>query len=158
MPRARVGSARGRPTQLRVLAGERKARVNDDEPVPEDGIPECPTDDPKVREVWDYTVRQLKAMRVITMADRDSLHVYCQAVVLHEMAAEQLREGGLFLNTPKGPIRNAATLVMKEAAIVIRQMAHSFGMTPQARSAIKVGDQRPGDDNSAKSAARLLSS
>lgn len=158
MPRAHVGSARGRPTQLRVLAGERKARVNDDEPVPEDGIPECPSSDPKVRAVWDYTVRQLRAMRVITMADRDSLHVYCQAVVMHDAAAEELLEGGLFLNTPKGPLRNPATLVMKEAAMVIRQMAHSFGMTPQARSAIKVGDQKPGDGDTGKSAARLLSS
>lgn len=156
MPKARVGSARGRPTALKLLAGERPARVNDDEPVPEDGIPQCPSDDPKVREVWDYTIRQLRVMRIVTMADRDSLHVYCQAVVMHDEAARLLRDQGLFLNTPKGPMRNAATMVMKEAAMVIRQMAHSFGMTPQARSAIKVGDQKPGDGE-VKTAARLLS-
>lgn len=155
MPKARVGSARGRPTALKLLAGE-KERINDDEPVPEDGIPQCPSDDPRVREVWDYTVRQLKAMRVITMADRDCLHVYCQAVVMHDEAARQLHDEGMFLNTPKGPMRNAATMVMKECAQTIRQMAHSFGMTPQARSAIKVGDQRPGDAE-VKTAARLLS-
>lgn len=156
--KARVGSSRGRPTNLKVLAGERSSRINDDEPVPEDGIPECPSGDPKVRAVWDYTVRQLKAMRVLTMADRDSLHVYCQAVVMHDEAAEQLRAEGMFLNTPKGPMRNAATMVMKECAQTIRQMAHSFGMTPQARSAIKVGDQKPGGASEPKSAARLLSS
>jgi P27 family predicted phage terminase small subunit len=133
-----------------------KAQINGDEPVPEDGVPECPSNEPKVREVWDYTVRQLRAMRVLTMADRDSLHVYCQAVVMHNTAAEQLSEQGMFLNTPKGPMRNSATMVMKEAAQVIRQMAHSFGMTPQARSAIKVGDQS-GQKDEPKSAARLLS-
>lgn len=157
MPRAKVGSARGRPTALKLLAGERPARINDDEPVPEDGIPQCPSDDPKVREVWDYTVRQLVTMRVLTMADRDSLHVYCQAVVMHDEAARQIHEQGMFLNTPKGPMRNAATMVMKECAQTIRQMAHSFGMTPQARSAIKMGDQKPGGQQEERSASRLLS-
>lgn len=156
MPRAHIGSARGRPTQLRVLAGEKPGRINQDEPVPEDGIPECPSEDPKVREVWDYTVRQLKAMRVITLADRDALHVYCQAVVMHDQAARQLHSEGMFLNTPKGPMRNSATMVMKECAMVIRQMAHSFGMTPQGRTSIKVGDQqRPAEEP--RSASRLLS-
>jgi len=53
-------------------------------------------------------------------------------------------------------MRNAATMVMKECAQTIRQMAHSFGMTPQARSAIKVGDQNVKPDEP-KAAARLLS-
>ena len=155
MPRAHIGSARSRPTKLKVLAGERTSRLNHDEPLPPDGVPQCPSSDPKVRAVWDYTVEQLRVMRVITMADRDALHVYCQAVVMHDEAAEQLRSEGMFLNTPKGPMRNAATMVMKECAQTIRQMAHSFGMTPQARSAIKMGDQSPAE--APKAAARLLS-
>ena len=157
MPKARVGTSRGAPTQLRVLAGTRKERINHDEPVPEEGVPQCPSDDPRVLEVWNYTVRQLRAMRVLTMADRDALHVYCQAVVMHDEAAETLRDEGMFLNTPKGPMRNAATMVMKECAQTIRQMAHSFGMTPQARSGIKVGDQSPSEGEGPRSASRLLS-
>lgn len=156
MPRARIGTPGGRPTQLKVLAGERKSRVNADEPKPEDDIPQCPSQDPAVQEVWDYTVRQLRVMRVLTMADRDALHVYCQAVVMHNEAAERLRSEGMFLNTPKGPMRNAATLVLKETGLTIRQMAHSFGLTPQARAGIKVGDQRPGESET-KAASRLLS-
>lgn len=156
MPRTRVsGGGNGRPTALKLLAGDKGSQINRDEPKPEEGVPQCPTDDPDVLEIWDYTVQQLRVMRVLTMADRDALYVYCQAVAMHNEAARQLREQGMFLNTPKGPMRNSATMVMKEASQVIRQLAHSFGMTPQARSVIKMGDQKPAEEP--KTAARLLS-
>jgi hypothetical protein len=45
-----------KPTNLRLLHGDRRDRINTSEPLPADGIPVCPKSAPDVvREVWDYT-------------------------------------------------------------------------------------------------------
>src|SRR6187455_1290776 len=73
IPRKEVFMARSAlPTTLKMVKGTRTGRVNHDEPQPEPGVPTCPTDDPEVREIWDYTMKQLLTMRTITMADRDT--------------------------------------------------------------------------------------
>ena len=55
------------PTHLRILHGDHPERVNRDEPKPPNGLPECPPEvSPAVREVWQYVVDQLAAMRVVS--------------------------------------------------------------------------------------------
>lgn len=146
----------GTPTALKLLRGERTSRVNHDEPQPGDGIPQCPTEDPQVREVWDYTLSQLLRMRTITMADRDALHAYCEQVVVHRLAALQVREDGAVIYSPRGVIKHPAAAVMRESAVMIAALGRAFGLTPAARTAIKVADQQPAKDQPGPS--RLLSS
>lgn len=145
----------GLPTALRVLKGGHKERINTDEPQPDDSIPTCPTEDPEVREVWDYTMVQLIQMRTVTMADRDALYTYCEQVVQYRKAAEIVRQDGAIIDSYRGPVKHPATAVMKEAAALVKMYGRDFGLTPAARSAIKVSDQRPKATDA--TAARLLS-
>jgi P27 family predicted phage terminase small subunit len=145
----------GQPTVLKVLKGGHPERINRDEPIPEEGIPDCPSKNPKVREVWDYTIRQLVRMRTITMADRDTLGVYCDMVVQYQEAADMVREDGAIIQGAHGPIRHPAVMVMNAAGTMVKNFSRDFGLNPAARSAIKVGDQRPKATESG--ASRLLS-
>lgn len=148
-----------RPTALKLIAGEKKkSRLNDDEPMPQDGVPACPSTDPRVLEVWDYTVKQLLTMRVLTMADRDVLHAYCEAVAAHQAASEILAQEGTFIKLPGGmspSVPHPAMRQQKDAAAMIKTLGGEFGLSPAARTRIKVKDQQP---EKTQSAARLLSS
>ena len=146
----------GNPTALKVLQGGHKERINNDEPQPELGIPECPTKDRDVRAIWDYTVGQLVKMRTITMADRDALYSYCEQVVQYRKAAEMIRKEGLIYQSNTGPKKHPATTVMKEAAAIVKNIGRDFGLNPAARTAIKVSDQQTPKQTSSD-ASRLLS-
>lgn len=146
----------GTPTALKVLKGGHKERINTDEPMPEAGVPTCPVDDPDVVQVWEYTVAQLVKMRTITMADRDALHTYCEQVVQYRKAAEMVREDGAIINVHGLPKKHPATTVMRETAAAIKMFGRDFGLTPSARTAIKVTDQQPAKQTQA-GPSRLLS-
>lgn len=146
----------GAPTALKILRGGHPERINTDEPQPQPGVPECPSRDPKVREVWDYTVRQLLVMRTLTMGDRDALHAYCEQVVAHRQAAKMIREDGPIVQTPRGMVKHPATSLLRESAAMIRAIGRDFGLTPAARTAIKVADQQPTKQTQA-GPSRLLS-
>lgn len=131
------------PTALRVLRGGHPERINRDEPMPDDGIPECPSKNPEIVEVWQYTIRQLSRMRIVTMADRDALYVYCTQVIQFRRAQKMIEEDGLLIRSPhRGMIRHPAQATLREASAAIKMFATVFGLTPGARSAIKVADQK----------------
>lgn len=145
---------RPKPTALRLLHGDRSDRINNDEPLPEQGIPECPSSDPEVREVWEYTVRQLTAMGCLTMADRDALNCYCEAVATHRKASAVLAKSPVLIRARSDSntlIRNPALIVQRDAAALIARYAQHFGLSPSARSEI-----RKGGGQDAPNAARYL--
>ncbi len=146
------------PTVLKLVAGQtRKDRLNDDEPQPGEGIPTCPSTDDEVRAVWDYTIDQLSRMRVVTMADRDLLATYCEAVVQHRRATEVISQRGIIVEGSHGGwVSNPAVKVQREAATQIRAFGTEFGLTPSSRTRIKVGAQKPSEAPE-KGASRLLS-
>jgi P27 family predicted phage terminase small subunit len=145
----------GTPTALKLLQGTKTSKINLDEPQPRSGIPTCPTQDPEVVEVWDYTIEQLQTMRTITMADRDALHAYCEQVVQYRKAVEMVRQDGAIIDTFQGPKKHPATVIMRECAAMIKMYGRDFGLNPAARTAIKVSDQAP--RHSGAGASRLLS-
>lgn len=138
------------PTNLRLLKGDRPDRINTNEPVPRQVLPQCPaTVSPAVREVWDYTLAELAVMRTVKAADRDTLLCYCEAVVLHNEASAILAETQVLVKgTLGGLVRNPAIAVQRDAAQRIRAFAQEFGLTPSARSGIVVGGahKNPGED------------
>lgn len=150
-----------RPTHLAVLHGERKDRVNADEPVAPTGLPDPPdemADD--VRDVWDYTLTQLSTMKLATPADRDLLRAYCEAVVTHRKASALIAASNVLIRaqsrTPgqASYVKNPAVQIQRDAAMVMRALAREFGLTPSARSDIHMnagGNSGDGDP------ARLLS-
>lgn len=140
----RKGGPTPKPTALRLLHGDRKDRINTDEPKPTQGHPECPADaSDEVRAIWDYTLNQLIVMDIATMADRDALLCYCNAVVNHRKASALLAKSPVLIQGHRGVlIRNPAFVLQRDSAQVIRQFAHEFGLTPSARSDIRATSAR----------------
>lgn len=130
---------RQKPTALRLLDGDRKSRINTDEPVARIGLPQCPDDvSDEVRQVWDYTVNELSVMGTAFPADRDSLLCYCEAVVTHRRACAVLRDSDVLVRGLHGTqVRNPALQIQRDAAAMIRAFAQEFGLTPSARSTIR---------------------
>jgi P27 family predicted phage terminase small subunit len=128
-----------KPTQLRILHGDRKDRINLDEPPAPDGAPQCPPGvAPAVREVWNYTVTQLLAMGCASTADRDALLCYCEAVVQHRRASEAVATSGVLVKGGNGTMmRNPALVAQRDAAMMIGKFAQLFGLSPSSRSEIR---------------------
>jgi P27 family predicted phage terminase small subunit len=144
------------PTGLRLVRGDRKDRINTDEPQPKEGSPACPlAASPEVHAVWAYTLDQLEHMRIVTMADRDTLYAYCEAVVMHRIASHVLAtEGIMTQGLMGGVVKHPAHQVQRDSAALMRSFAQEFGLTPSARSTIKMHTAEPAE----RGAARLLSS
>lgn len=130
-----------KPTVLKLIDGTRGSRVNHDEPLPTDAPPEAPaTLSDAAREVWDYTLAELEAMRLAKAADRDALACYCEAVVNHRKASAVLAQSTILIKGIHGGlVRNPALAVQRDSATLIRAFAQEFGLTPSARSGIAVG-------------------
>ncbi len=143
-----------KPTNLRLLHGDRKDRINTAEPIPRDAIPQCPPEAAAdVRQVWEYTMAEMEPMGTATAADRDALLCYCEAVVTHRKASAILAKSPVLIKGIHGNmVRNPALQIQRDAAQTIRAFAQEFGLTPSARSQIT----RPGADDG-RSAERLLS-
>lgn len=150
-----------RPTNLALLHGERKDRVNQDEPMAPAGTPDPPSDmAPDVRDIWDYTIDQLNTMHLATPADRDVLRAYCEAVVTHRKASALIAASNVLIRTAATRpgqstyVKNPAVQIQRDAAMVMRTLGREFGLTPSARSDIHMnagGNSGDGDP------ARLLS-
>lgn len=128
----------GAPTALRLLRGDQDSRINHNEPVVREAIPEPPdTLTDAVREVWEYTLRELIYMKIAAAADRDALVCYCEAVVTHRRASAALANGDILTNGDRGgKIRHPALQIQRDAAQTIRGFAQEFGLTPSARAGI----------------------
>lgn len=129
-----------KPTQLKLLQGDRKDRINLREPIARDARPAAPDGmGADVREIWDYTLDELTAMGTVAAADRDSLVAYCEAVVLHRKASAILSHSTVLIKgLGGGMVRNPALAIQRDAAHTIRAFAQEFGLTPSARSRIQV--------------------
>lgn len=137
------------PTALKLLHGQRESRINRNEPIARDALPICPdVASDEVREIWDYTVRELAAMKVLTAADRDSLVCYCEAVTNHRKSSALLKRSDVIIKGDHGgPVRNPALAVQRDSAELIRRFAQEFGLTPSGRSRISAQDAgRAADD------------
>lgn len=147
---------KAQPTNLKLLHGTRKSRINVDAPKPPLGLPECPDwVGSEVMQVWNKTLIALHHMGLASTADEDTLMAYCQAVVTHRQASRQIAEEGvLTLGSMKTWVKNPACTVQNEAATQIARYAGLFGLTPSARSEIRMGKVKGADDG--RSADRFL--
>lgn len=128
------------PTALKLLKGAQPCRINKNEPVARDGFPVCPEGtDEAVREIWDYAISEMIAMGTAKSADRDTLRLYCEAVVAHRRASEVVNAEPLIVEgATGGMVRNPALVIQRDAAEQVRKLAQEFGFTPSARSRITV--------------------
>ena len=134
------------PTAVKELRKTRKDRIHLDEPKARGGLPEPPDSLRGLAlEIWEYTIEELRVMRVMSYADRDSLVAYCEAVATHRRASSALAVEDLIVNTERGYVKNPLIQIQRDAAVLMKQYAAEFGLTPRARSEIRVPSAGGGD-------------
>jgi P27 family predicted phage terminase small subunit len=142
-----------KPTNLRVLYGDKRSRINTSEPRPRDVPPERPAWLSDVAaEEWERIVPDLVAMGTVRAVDATGLAAYCEAVArLRAAAALVARTGPLIIGKDGTARRNPAVAQARDASNDVRVWAREFGLTPSARSPLRV------EFTHGASAERLLS-
>jgi len=139
-----------KPTALKKLAGNPgKRKLNDKEPAPPPGLPDCPKHlDGAAREEWKRVLALLSAMKIVTIADRAMLAIYCAAwSTMVEAQKDLATEGLIVLTGPNAyPAMNPLLTVIKQAQATISKVAVEFGLTPASRSRIHTPSDKPVDD------------
>ncbi len=139
-----------KPTLLKTLEGNPGKRpLNDREPIPPDGIPECPDFlTTEARAEWFRTAKVLKEMQLLTLADRSALAAYCTAYGRWVEAEKQVQKYGTIVKSPnKGfPMKSPYLTVADQALESMRKLMVEFGLTPSSRSRIKVPDNPDATD------------
>jgi len=142
-------ASRGRkakPTVAKVLAGERRDRVNAAEPRPGPGLPAMPGHlDEFGREAWLDVVPKLAALGVLTELDGQALALYCSAYSRWRRACNEVRTGGVTSFTDQGSLKsNPAVSVASSCERLMAAILVEFGLTPGSRSRVKT-DAAPRD-------------
>ncbi|GAA2789980.1 phage terminase small subunit P27 family [Streptomyces showdoensis] len=152
-----------KPTALRVLHGDRKDRINTEEPRPAEGdvAPPAWLSNEAV-EVWDTLADQLTATGVLTGWDVEAFANWCDAVARRRAAAEHVDQEGAVVEHPvfnkngdQTGVRmgkNPWLLALDAADAQVQRYGARFGLTPSDRAQLHIGGQeKPGG------AERLLS-
>jgi P27 family predicted phage terminase small subunit len=133
-----------KPTLTRKLDGNPGKRpLNDREPVPPAGVPECPDHlDDEARAEWFRTASVLHEMGLLTMADRAALAAYCTVYSRWVHAEAQVKKFGSIVKSPeKGfPMKSPYLTIADQALEAMRKLMVEFGLTPSSRSRIRVPD------------------
>lgn len=130
-----------KPTHLKVLAGDRKDRINTAEPVPSAGevVPPWPlTNDGQA--VWDRLAPDRIAKGVLTAWDADAFGFFCEAVAIARFkigAAHDKPEPGAASGV--GEFRTAVS--------VVSSLGGRFGWTPSDRQKIVIGERSRSDSS-----------
>lgn len=155
-----------KPTAVKKLRGERKDRINNDEPIPS-GPAACPTNlSEGAQAVWKRLAPDLVAKGVLTAWDVDEFAAFCDAVDRRDRAAEHLDTEGEVIESPvfdRNGVRTGERIVLspwwqvwKGASEAMVRFGGRFGLSPADRAQLKVGgasgSKNPSDP------ARLLTS
>ena len=131
------------PTSIKILRGNPGCRpITDGEPTPPPADLSVP---PSLSEVgiakWDEVTSLLTRMGVFTQADRSAIERYC---LLHEQfmqVVKHVRENGMTQLTHTGYSQlTAEGSLFKSLPADLLKIEQQFGMTPAARSSLKVQD------------------
>lgn len=145
---------RRQPTAIQAARGNPgKRKPNSSEPQPKRGrivAPDWVTG--KAREKWDDIIPKLRAMRVVTPADVESIARYCTMYEQWVKYLEQMRRGldVLVIKDDKGRVKYmqsspAAIMFVKLAQSMLR-IEQEYGLTPSSRSSITVPDAQEDED------------
>ena len=130
------------PTALKILRGNPgKRRLNRAEPKPLVPATLEPPDwlAPKAQAQWRRLAPMLDRVGILTESDTETLAAYCEVFVTWREATDELRKTGILVKRKGLPPGIApAVKIANYAGIQMRQLLVELGMTPSARSRIKV--------------------
>lgn len=130
-----------KPTALKRLQGNPgKRALNESEPRPAATLPRCPTHlQGEARAEWKRVARALHESGLLTQVDRAALAIYCQAWARWVKAEAQVARHGEVVKSAAGNVmQNPYLSIANRAMKQVQLMAREFGMTPSARSQIKI--------------------
>lgn len=147
-----------KPTNVRLLHGDRKDRVNEAEPQPSvvdvvapDWLSEA------ARAVWDRLSPDLQRKGVLTGWDVEAFAAWCDAVVRRREASRRIETEGAVVEMPvfnkNGEQtghrvgRNPWSLELKDADAQVQRWGARFGLTPSERAQLSVGDDGRGSSD-----------
>ena len=138
-----------KPTQLKILHGNPgKRRLPENEPQPTTEIPEPPewlSDE--ARACWDRVTVELKAMGILHKADQETLVMYCEAWDAYVEAWRAVQQHGMIAYSESGSVyQHPAVGIKNKAAAMVLKMAQEFGLTPSARTRVKVMEKEKEDE------------
>ncbi|HET8684988.1 MAG TPA: phage terminase small subunit P27 family [Micromonosporaceae bacterium] len=145
-----------KPTNLRLLHGDRKDRVNDAEPRPSTSAVEPPRWLPAdALAIWREYAPDLVRKGVLTAWDVEAFAVCCDAAARRRRAVAVLQRDGEVLELPvfdkNGKLtghrlgRSPWLLVLNQADAQLQRWAARFGLTPSDRTQLGGGDGRRSD-------------
>jgi len=139
------------PTQLRLLKGNpSKTPVDSEEPKPRPIAPSCPRWLSKdARREWRRLVKELEPLGLLTVIDGMALATLCEEWATYAWAQKVLSEQGhTYEYTNKAGetniIARPEVAIAHKAFTAIKAMCAEFGLTPSARSRIRV--KLPGNE------------
>lgn len=130
-----------KPTELKRLQGNPgKRRLNDSEPRPAATMPRCPSHlTGEAKAEWRRVARVLHESGLLTQIDRAALAIYCQAWARWVKAEGQVARHGEVVKSAAGNVmQNPYLSIANRAMKQMQLMARELGMTPSARSQIRV--------------------
>lgn len=146
---------RRKPSAQKALDGDTR-NLNEDEPVPSAQPVEPPAwlvalgvdPDPGTEtalDVWNQLAPDMEKTGVLTPWDVDQLAVFCDAVINHRRASEEVNKHGLLVYGAKGNlVKNPAVQIARDYADLMVKVGARFGLSPSDRAGLKV--ERGGDD------------
>lgn len=143
------------PTNLAVVRGQRSDRINTKEPVPPVGDPTPPEWlNVAALAVWSAQAPSLVRQGLLTMRDVDEFAAFCDAVARRAEAAGHIDAEGAVTEyevfdrngQPTGTRtqKNPWFAVWQSANDIAGRKGAQFGMTPSARTGLKVDDDHRG--------------
>lgn len=139
---------KAKPTWLKVVDGNPgKRALNDQEPKPEAGAKRPRHLTEGARKAWEYLVRDLDACGIVTKVDSAALEVLCNAYAQYVDMAKNVAQYGPVLvhkDEESGRVelrRSPYFAILKESETTLMRCFAEFGMTPSARSRIRLPDR-----------------
>lgn len=132
-----------KPTELKKLAGNPGKRpLNDAEPQPHIGerTPTVPAWLPEdAKDIWRKYARSLWELRLLTEVDVPAFAVLCETMAMYRTAVEMIGRGYDVQTTESGYRQQDPWVSIRNNMVSqMRKLWVEFGMTPSARSGIKI--------------------
>jgi P27 family predicted phage terminase small subunit len=129
------------PTAVKLERGVRPDRINSAEPVPVGRQPSCPRWlSPEARGVWRRLAPDLYRRGVLTAWDVDGFAFYCDLLVQARRARDLLGPALLVQGRRDALVTNPAWRIYRDAVQEMLALAREFGLTPSARSELRLTD------------------
>src|SRR3954463_10399212 len=128
-----------KPTAIKRLEGNPgKRKLNEAEPTPTLGAPECPDHlDDVARKEWERLTTILVAMKVLTEADYIALANLCQGYSTLVNAQKQMNKTGILYKSKTGYIQQSPLLgIIHTQTTIVNNLLREFGLTPSSRTRV----------------------